>query len=124
MNSSLGPTRTRSRAESVDEFVERMRKVREDTAAALRQAADDMKRFYNEKRRADEFVVGDKVWLEAEHVVTGRPKKKLDWRRFGPFVITQKVSPVAYKLRLPQSWRMHSVFHVSRLRRFLDDSFD
>ncbi|KAJ3551705.1 hypothetical protein NP233_g13027 [Leucocoprinus birnbaumii] len=124
VNSSLGPTRGGERAESADEFVERMRKVREDTAAALRQAADDMQRFYNEKRRADEFVVGDKVWLEGEHIVTGRPKKKLDWRRFGPFTIIQKISPVAYKLRLPPSWRMHPVFHISRLRRFHADSFE
>jgi len=35
---------------------------------------------------------------------------------FSPFPIIQCVGPVAYKLLLPSTARIHSVFHVSQLK--------
>ena len=44
-------------------------------------------------------------------------------RRTGPFEIIRQVTPLAYQLRLPPSWRIHPVFHVSLLKpASLDDS--
>jgi hypothetical protein len=43
------------------------------------------------------------------------PSKKLSLKRYGPFTITQIISPVAYKLRLPETWKIHNVFHASYL---------
>jgi hypothetical protein len=37
-------------------------------------------------------------------------------RRTGPFPVIKQINPVAYQLRLPLSWRVHPVFHVSLLR--------
>ena len=36
----------------------------------------------------------------------------------GPFFVTKRVGPVAYELELPQTWRLHPVFHTSLLRPF------
>ena len=36
----------------------------------------------------------------------------------GPFDVTQVVSPMAYRLKLPTSWRLHDVFHISKLMSF------
>ncbi len=36
-------------------------------------------------------------------------------RCFGPFEISQKISDSAYRLRLPASWKIHDVLHVSHL---------
>ena len=36
----------------------------------------------------------------------------------GPFFVTKRVGPVAYELELPQTWRLHLVFHTSLLRPF------
>jgi len=44
---------------------ERMMRVQEEAASALKRAAEDMKRFFDRKhRRPEEYNVGDQVWLD------------------------------------------------------------
>lgn len=61
------------------------------------------------------YKIGDKVWLSSRHIKTTRSTKKLDHRYFGPFEISEKISPHAYCLGLPKSMPIHSVFHVQLL---------
>ena len=58
---------------------------------------------------------GDKVWLEGRNLKLCYPSKKLAPRREGPFEIFQVISPVAYKLQLLPTWKIHNVFHTSLL---------
>ena len=39
-------------------------------------------------------------------------------KREGPFVITEVLGPVTYRLQLPVSWRVHNVFHAALLRSY------
>ena len=49
-------------------------------------------------------------------------KGKLSPRYIGPYEITEKVQPLAYRLELPPELaRIHNVFHVSMLRRYRSD---
>ncbi len=62
-----------------------------------------------------QFRIREQVWLDASHLKLPHQKAKLTPKRLGPFRITQEISPVAYHLELPTSWRVHNVFHASLL---------
>ena len=103
--------------ESAQRFTSRMHDIHVNTAKALQQAADDMKRFADRHRTEQpSYKVGDLVWLDASNLATPKPAKKLDDKRYGPFPIIKVVSPTAMRLQLPVQWRIHPVFHVSKLR--------
>jgi Chromo (CHRromatin Organisation MOdifier) domain len=59
--------------------------------------------------------VGQKVWLEGTNLKTSHPTKKFTPKHYGPFPITDVISPVVCRLTLPPSWKIHNVFHVSLL---------
>jgi hypothetical protein len=43
------------------------------------------------------------------------PTRKLAPKREGPFSITEVLSPLSYRLKLPSQWRIHPVFHAALL---------
>ncbi|GJS57535.1 putative reverse transcriptase domain-containing protein [Tanacetum coccineum] len=62
-----------------------------------------------------------KVWPWKGVVRFGK-KGKLAPRFVGPFEITKRICPVAYRLRLPQKLNgVHDTFHVSNLKKCLAD---
>lgn len=73
------------------------------------------------KRRDEAFAVGELVFLKLQpyqqHSLARIPFEKLTARYYGPFEILARVGLVAYKLKLPDTSKLHPVFHVSQLRR-------
>ena len=61
------------------------------------------------------FVSGDKVWLDAHNLHIRTPSKKLSHRRIGPYAVLQQLSPVTYRLQLPETMKINNVFHVDLL---------
>ena len=52
-----------------------------------------------------------------------RKRGKLNPRYIGPFEIVDGIGPVAYRLDLPEEFsRVHNVFHISMLRKYIPDS--
>ncbi|KAL0553594.1 hypothetical protein IC582_007494 [Cucumis melo] len=88
--------------------------------------AQDRQKSYADKRRIDlEFQVGDQVFLKLSPwrgVIRFERKGKLSRRYIGPYQITERVGPAAYRLELPiELARIHDVFHVSMLRKYIPD---
>jgi hypothetical protein len=88
----------------------------------LEEARMRMVQQANAHRRDVSFVVGDKVRLSTANLsLPSSMSRKLTARYVGPFVVERVVNPVAYKLKLPASLKVHPVFHVSMLQPWRED---
>jgi hypothetical protein len=58
--------------------------------------------------------------LSTDNLKLPGPSRKLQERRIGPFLISQVLSPVTYKLALPNEMQIHSTFHVKLLHPFVE----
>ena len=81
-----------------------------------------MKKYADTKRKEKKFSVGQWVWAKLHHYkqqsATKRLNFKLAKRYYGPFLILNRVGPVAYKLQFPLKSKIHPVLHVSILKQY------
>uniref|UniRef100_A0A670JBN2 Gypsy retrotransposon integrase-like protein 1 n=1 Tax=Podarcis muralis TaxID=64176 RepID=A0A670JBN2_PODMU len=68
------------------------------------------------RRVGEDIQVGDWVWLAAQAVpAKSLAKQKLGHKQLGPYQVEAQINPVAFRLTLPEGFRMHPVFHRSVL---------
>lgn len=123
----FSPKKIRGKNDSAKEFAKRIAHVMDDAKAALKQAQEKMKEGYDAHRRpAREYRIGDKVWVENNHIQSTRPNKKLNSKRYGPFKVVKKEGASAYRVALPPHWRtrLHPVFNESLLTPFVEPVTD
>src|SRR5258708_19887483 len=97
-----------STIEAADTFARQLDHAQEEAKAALEQAADNMKQYYDQSRQSvPEYKVGDKVWLSLQNYFSNCPMKKLNHKWAGPFTITKVISPATIKLHL-SAWEKTS----------------
>jgi len=67
-----------------------------------------------DNKKLTEIKEGDQVWLEGCNLsITSN--HKLFPKQYGPFTVSQKISPVAMHLNFPTSMKIHNVFHTDLL---------
>ena len=66
-----------------------------------------------------QYRPGDQVWLEVTHLKLPHQGSKLNPKWYGPLKILEEISPIAFKLKLPVSWIIHPVFHMSLLTPYI-----
>ena len=97
-----------------------VRKVQQN----LKEAQDRQKNYADQKRRHLEFQVGDHVYLKVK--AWKSPLKLGNCAKFapkfcGPFKILARIGPIAYQFALPANMRIHNVFHISLLKKYIHD---
>ncbi|MCO5588554.1 hypothetical protein L7F22_042511 [Adiantum nelumboides] len=98
-------------------------KVRE----TLQKSQERQKKAANRHRRDLKLKENDWVLLRFEKARLQKKKEKkrlypkLSMRYYGPFQITERINDVSFRLRLPDTWRIHNAFHVSLLKPFRGD---
>ena len=76
-----------------------------------------MAKYYNNKRKKGlSLKEGDRVYLVQRNIQTKCPATKLDHTKLGPFRIKKKLRPDVYELQLPDSMKIHPVFHATILK--------
>jgi hypothetical protein len=100
-------------------FVAKLKEGIEMAQAAMATAQERQEEYANRDRQvAEQFRVGDKVWLRMKNVKTDRPSKKLDWLN-AKYTITELIGSHACRLDTPPG--IHNVFHIMLLKRAGND---
>ena len=88
-------------------------------------AAQDRQKSYADLKRTDRsFDIGDMVFLKIipkKSSLSVGKFRKLKPRYCGPYVITNKINDQAYELLLPPNLKVHNVFHVNLLKKYVPD---
>lgn len=117
---TMSPSAIPSNSPEADDHAEKLRQAQLEIQSSLRLSKE---RMVDPLAPAfPTFEVGKKIWLSARNVQTSRPSKKLDHRRLGPFLVMEKISDAAYRLKLPASMKIHDVFHVGLLSKSKKDA--
>ena len=89
-------------------------------------AQDRQKSYVDKHRQEFKFEVGDRVfiWISPWKCVLGFGKRgKLSSRYIGLYEIIKRIGLLAYRLALPSELsRIHDVFHISMLWKYIYDS--
>ncbi|CAI7804365.1 unnamed protein product [Closterium sp. NIES-53] len=78
------------------------------------------KQYADRQRRDHSVAVGDQVLLDTRNLNLSHLPSKLRPRFCGPFLVEAQVTPVTFRLRLPDTWKLHNAFHVQVLKPYKD----
>ncbi|KAG2681785.1 hypothetical protein I3760_11G159400 [Carya illinoinensis] len=114
-----------SRVESIDKFLLERNVVIKDVKANLKIVQERMRKYYDEKHTDRCFQVGKFVYLKLRPYrqlsLAQRKNLKPSPKFFGPFKILSKIGTSAYKLELSPESKLHTVFHISLLKKRIGD---
>jgi Chromo (CHRromatin Organisation MOdifier) domain len=113
---SVPITLSHTKCPTIEEKMKQMISDREEALAAHKLART---RIANRKQlKFVPFEKGQKVWLDTRNLKMNH-HKKIAPKQEGPFEIDEVLGPVTYRLKLPESWKIHNVFHATLLQPYI-----
>jgi hypothetical protein len=124
--SITSPLRGKVKVQAVEDHIEHQQEVLQLLKDNLVITQNRMKQQAYQHHSEREFEVGDWVFLRLQpykQMSLKQQKKdnKLAPKYYGPYKVLQRIGSMAYKLELPPSSHVHPVFHVSFLKKVIND---
>lgn len=113
-----------SNRHDAQQFADKMVAGLAKAKAALKVAQDRQALYYNKAHYDLEFNVDDEVLLNTKNIALDRKAASVKFlpKWVGPYKVLARIGKAAYKLELPaEIGRVHPVFHVSLLKKWIDD---
>jgi hypothetical protein len=100
-----------------ENYIANLKDAQEDTKAALALTAKRIKQFYDTKAsEIPTYTKGEKAWLSTKNLKLWQPARKFSAEWTGPYKILELIGQRVVRLKIPRSWSIHDVFHVSLLK--------
>jgi Chromo (CHRromatin Organisation MOdifier) domain len=102
-------------------FTQEMQQAMNEVRDLFKAAQDRAKAYADTKRTvAVPFKVGDMVLVKADNLnLKHAGCRKFSARKVGPFLVEKAIGHVAFKLKLPDNFKCHPVFHASQLETYV-----
>ncbi|CAI7899259.1 unnamed protein product [Closterium sp. NIES-54] len=111
---------TPAHVQAAHDFVTTMQQLWEKTQRRLTTMQTYQNQYADHQRRDHSVAVGDQVLLDMRNLNLSHLPSKLRPRFCGPFLVEAQVTPVTFRLRLPDTWKLHNAFHVQLLKPYKD----
>ena len=103
-----------TKSKSADKLSAELRELMIVCQENLHHVQELQKEAHNKRVKPRSCAPSEKIWLNSKYVKT-KHNWKLEAKFFGPFRLLYLVGKQAYKLKLPNKWRIHDVLHISLL---------
>ncbi|QRW17991.1 Retrovirus-related Pol polyprotein from transposon [Rhizoctonia solani] len=109
-------------SQTAEEFKESMELAQSLAKDALKVAQNYQQKYYNSDKTHVTFEPGDLVLINPHSLNLLKHQSgkgnKLNMRYEGPFEVMESISPVAYRIRLPASYRIHPIINIAHLESY------
>jgi hypothetical protein len=109
--------------ENVSRFTRRLDTIYHRARSHLQAANEKYKARYDRLHRPAQYHAGTWVLLSTRHLRLQGTPGKLQRRFVGPFRVASRIGTQAYRLELPDTWKIHDVFHISLLKPWREDTW-
>ena len=114
----------KSSVPTAEDFTLQMKNLLKIAQDNISQAQARQAKYANQHRREETFQEGDSVLISSENINLPsqalHSTKKFQAQYIGPYLVLSKILDNAYKIKLPETLKIHSVFYVSKLKRYTE----